>query len=674
MRFFQSASINQKLTRLVTSAVATALVLSYAAFVVNDILIMRKSLAQQMCALADVLASNATAALTFDDSESANQILASLRMESSVDSACIYSADGSLFATYMRAGTLPEFPIEVPAARDRFSANGRFDVSTPILVDGEPIGTLLLDASMDAVYEQLVSYSLSMGLVLLLSFGAAYKLAARLQQGISGPILALAHAAERISAEQDYSIRVRKFTDDELGVLYDEFNNMLEQVESSKLAIEAAHEKLARQSHERMRAVVETAADGIITFSDDGAIDSCNGASCELLGAAREELIGSNFAAILPAASDAPWYAFMAEQLDTGRSQKRGARQFDARRKDGTSIPLLISLSEFPTDSGRSYTAILRDLTEFQRLQMELAQAQKLESIGQLAAGIAHEINTPMQFIGDNIGFLRDCIDQFTAVLDKYDQLLDPSSPEASWNERCRLVEELKRQTRFDFNREQIGQAIEESLVGVDRIIQIVRAMKQFSHFGSEHYVEVDLNDAIRSTATITRNRWKYVADLELELDPNLPSLMCLSAEINQVLLNLVVNAADAVADKLGHEPEAKGRIVVRTKSAAEQIVVEVEDNGCGIPEPIRNRIFDPFFTTKEVGKGSGQGLAISHDIVVNKHHGTIQVESTPGKGTTFVVRLPWSDNSKSADGGNAKSAVVVSLDTSFIDTTSVIL
>ncbi len=294
---------------------------------------------------------------------------------------------------------------------------------------------------------------------------------------------------------------------------------------------------------------------------------------------------------------------------------------------------------------------------------MELAHAQKLESIGQLAAGIAHEINTPMQFIGDNIGFLRDCIGQFTTVLDNYELLLDPSRPQASWEERCRQVEEVKRSTRFDFNREQIGQAIEESLVGVERIIEIVRAMKQFSHLGGEQSVEIDLNEALRSTATISRNRWKYVADVEFELDPDLPMLMCLSAEINQVLLNLVVNAADAIADKLGSEPETKGRIVIRTKTDAGFAVVEIEDNGCGIPDQIRNRIFDPFFTTKDVGKGTGQGLTISRDIVVNKHHGSIHVESAPGKGTTFIIRLPFQERTAGGSTSGASAAIAIDMD-----------
>jgi two-component system, NtrC family, sensor kinase len=176
---------------------------------------------------------------------------------------------------------------------------------------------------------------------------------------------------------------------------------------------------------------------------------------------------------------------------------------------------------------------------------------------------------------------------------------------------------------------------------GVRRVIQIVRAMKQFSHLGGENKVATDLNEAIRSTATISRNRWKYIADLELELDPALPQLVCLPAEINQALLNFVVNAADAITDKLGDQPAEKGKITVRTRTDGGEIVIDIEDTGCGMPKDIVGRIFDPFFTTKEVGKGTGQGLSICHDVVVNKHLGRIDVTSVLGKGTTFTLRLP---------------------------------
>jgi signal transduction histidine kinase len=273
-------------------------------------------------------------------------------------------------------------------------------------------------------------------------------------------------------------------------------------------------------------------------------------------------------------------------------------------------------------------------------MQKELDQAQRLESIGQLAAGIAHEINTPMQFLSDNIEYLSECCEKFFEVVDAYERNLS-NTAQKSWLERRQELEEIITRNRFDDIRSQVPSAIAESLDGVRRVIEIVRAMKEFSHQGQSERVGVDLNNAVRSTIMISRNRWKYVAELESELDPDLPTLKCVPAEVNQVLLNLVVNAADAVADKVGLDGHTKGKIIVRTRSSGPYVIFEVEDSGCGIPPEIRERIFDPFFTTKEVGKGTGQGLAICFNIVVTKHHGSIEVESEPGVGTTFRVLLP---------------------------------
>jgi signal transduction histidine kinase len=274
-------------------------------------------------------------------------------------------------------------------------------------------------------------------------------------------------------------------------------------------------------------------------------------------------------------------------------------------------------------------------------LETQLAHAQKMESIGQLAAGIAHEINTPMQFLSDNIEFLSDCSNRLFDVVDGYQRNLFSDGQQRSWAERRLELENLIERNQFESIRNEVPKAISESLEGIQRVIHIVRAMKEFSHPGHQEKVGVDLNNAVTSTVTISRNRWKYVADLEMDLDPDLPTLNCVPADINQVLLNLIVNAADAIAEKFGQESGNKGRIVVRTRSDGWSVVVEVEDNGMGIPDDIRRRIFDPFFTTKDVGKGTGQGLAICYNVVVRKHNGVIEVESTPGVGSVFRVTIP---------------------------------
>ncbi len=278
---------------------------------------------------------------------------------------------------------------------------------------------------------------------------------------------------------------------------------------------------------------------------------------------------------------------------------------------------------------------------ELNATNAQLSQAQKLESIGQLAAGVAHEINSPMQFVNDNMEYLSECTQDLFTVLEAYRENLSMNGPQRPWQEREAQINSLLPESRYIYMREQVPQAIEESMEGIQRVITIVRAMKEFSHPGTSEKVSTDINQALRSTATISKNRWKYVADLEFDFDENLPDVKALPTELNQVFLNLVVNAGDAIASKLGEDSGEKGLIAIRTRTEANFVVIEVSDSGCGIPEEIRNRVYDPFFTTKDVGKGTGQGLAISHNIIVDKHGGRLDLESTPGVGTTFFVRLP---------------------------------
>lgn len=291
---------------------------------------------------------------------------------------------------------------------------------------------------------------------------------------------------------------------------------------------------------------------------------------------------------------------------------------------------------------------IFVDITERRRLEAQLVQAQKLESIGQLAAGIAHEINTPAQYVSDNTRFLRDEFQNLLRVLDHCTEQIDPNQEAQSWDERYTGVTELLQEVDYEFLRGEIPQAISQSLEGLERITRIVKAMKEFSHPGSDTKQLADLNKAIDSTITVCNNRWKYVADMEMDLEESIPAVPCLLAEFNQVILNLVVNAADAIEQRFQGTNE-KGLIRVVTRQCGEMMEVRIEDNGGGIPERVRAKIFDPFFTTKEVGKGTGQGLAISRDVVVNKHGGTLECESNEGEGTVFTIRLPLSDRVKEA-------------------------
>lgn len=286
-------------------------------------------------------------------------------------------------------------------------------------------------------------------------------------------------------------------------------------------------------------------------------------------------------------------------------------------------------------------TERVRAEEERKSIEVQLRHAQKLESIGQLAAGIAHEINTPTQYIGDNTKFVRDSFAQLLPALATLRELLAAVRKNEVTPGLLKSTEALLKAADLDYLSTELPRAIDDSLQGVERVAKIVRAMKDFSHPGTAEKVQVDLNRAIESTLTVARNEWKYVAEMVTDFDPNLPPVRCLPGEFNQVILNLVVNAAHAIGDTLRGGDQSKGTITVTTKRDGDWVEVRVRDTGTGIPEHARGRIFDPFFTTKAVGKGTGQGLAIAHSVIVDKHGGEISFETEMGKGTAFVIRLP---------------------------------
>ncbi len=286
----------------------------------------------------------------------------------------------------------------------------------------------------------------------------------------------------------------------------------------------------------------------------------------------------------------------------------------------------------------------LQNVVERRHLEQELTQAQKLESVGRLAAGIAHEINTPTQYIGDNLRFVQEALGELDEVLKAFDRLLRAVKAGDADDELLAHVEAITSDVDPEYLQEEARQAVEHSLEGVEQVAGIVRGMKEFSHPGGSQRQAVDLNRTIANVLTVSRSEWKYVADLATTYDPNLPLVSCCPREFSQAILNLIVNAAHAIAELIGDTPQEKGIITVSTLRSGDWVEICVEDTGTGIPEEIRSKVFDHFFTTKEVGTGTGQGLAITHSIVTEKHGGTITFETEVGQGTCFVVRLPLTD------------------------------
>jgi signal transduction histidine kinase len=319
---------------------------------------------------------------------------------------------------------------------------------------------------------------------------------------------------------------------------------------------------------------------------------------------------------------------------------QRGAYGYIVKDLEGGYLTLLPGTIENVLARRRAEVAETERRRELEWSQAELEQARRLEATAHLAAGVAHEINTPIQYITDNLAFLRGAFETLSRLLDQYAEFVERARRGAVGAEAIEDMSQVAAEADEAELLAEIPHAILEALDGAASVAEIVRAMKEFSHPGTQEKKPVALNDAIQRTLTVSRSEWKRVAEVVTDLDPDLPLVPCLPGDVNQVILNLIVNAAHAIAPLVGDDEERKGTITVRTRRVGAFVELGVSDTGTGIPPAIQDRIFEPFFTTKEVGKGTGQGLAIARNIIVKKHGGTIAFESGV-RGTTFVVRLP---------------------------------
>jgi len=284
---------------------------------------------------------------------------------------------------------------------------------------------------------------------------------------------------------------------------------------------------------------------------------------------------------------------------------------------------------------------LMRAQLDLEESNAQLLRGQKLESIGQLAAGVAHEINTPTQYVSDNAHFLQESFAELVELLDGIRSKVGEASARGEESETLDAIAKVVAESDLEYLLAEVPKSLEQSIDGLGRIATIVRAMKEFSHPGSKEMEPSDLHHAIESTITVAGNEWKYVAEMVKDFDPHMPLVHCSIGDLNQVILNLIVNAAQAIEDQNGDGAEGKGTISISTRLVEEMAEIRVSDTGAGIPEDIRNRVFDPFFTTKSVGRGTGQGLALAHTIIVDQHGGFIAVESESGKGSTFTIQIP---------------------------------
>jgi PAS domain S-box-containing protein len=474
-------------------------------------------------------------------------------------------------------------------------------------------------------------------------------------------------AATDAFARGELEARVGDAGTDELGQLARSFDVMTDRIGGLTREVSDRAEELARMNHELegtvnvrthelreaadfLREIYRAMPGALLVFNAEGRVKAVNQAALGMLGYTEVELIGKPMAELFDGQE--------LEALERPASVAPGAddvvrAESSCKTKGEAIIPVLLSTSalraDVPSAQGKhELVCVALDIRDRRRLEVELRQAQKLESVGRLAAGVAHEINTPIQFVNDNVHFVRDAMNDLSRLLDAYGELRSAVADGRPSRVFTDQVSEVEEAADLDYLRENVPRALERSIEGLERVAAIVRSMKEFAHPDLKEMAPVDLNRAIASTLVIAKNEYKLVADVSTDFG-EIPQVTCLVGEMNQVILNIVVNAAHAIGDVVSGT-EARGLITVRTRAEGDSVVISIADTGGGIPSAVASQIFDPFFTTKEVGRGTGQGLAIARSVVCEKHGGELTFETELGRGTTFVIRLPIAGRQNEGD------------------------
>jgi PAS domain S-box-containing protein len=508
----------------------------------------------------------------------------------------------------------------------------------PIMVHGRLWGEFRVGIASAWLYRRVLAGILAFSLPTLLMFSLLAFMIYRVVKHSMRPLLEMADIADCMAAG-DFDVSLPTYNrQDELGRVARSFNGMVATVKVTRQRLEDSVQNRTAM----LDAFIEHAPSAIIIVDEKSQqIVRVNRRAAAIAGYPAQQLVGRTYQEAFVIIGVTIWRPVSGEDDHEGAGVECQIRSADGTLHTVVRHRVYIELNESPF---RLET--LSDISDIKRLQHELVlqeqqtrHAQKMEAIGQLAAGIAHEINTPSQFVGDNLRFLADGFEDMQKALRRYEEI---AAGEDSGSGRLEQIAQAKDQCDLAYLDEEIPKAIEQSLDGVQRVAAIVSAMKEFSHPGSGDVQPVDLNRTIHNTVVVARNEWKYYAEMELKLCEGLPPVPCHIDEINQVLLNLVVNAAHAVKDVLeGQREREKGRITIETSMSGDWVEIRVSDTGTGIPENVRDRIYDPFFTTKEVGRGTGQGLSIAYDVIKRRHGGELTFTTEMGVGTTFCIRLP---------------------------------
>ena len=392
----------------------------------------------------------------------------------------------------------------------------------------------------------------------------------------------------------------------------------------------------ARVAFEESEIIMDSFSGGVVGVDNDGLVFKWEAKTSEYLGLGKMDAVGKRFLDLNIGIDVAQLSEFIAN-FNKNRNSAKNTIELPSEFGEDGSTMLLFNIHGIKSGSHRGgYMLVSINVTERKSLERQLYHAQKMEAVGQLAAGVAHEINTPIQFIGDNLRFFKDSFDDMCKLINDCSEKI--SKDHVGFSDEYNALLET---ADFEYLSTEIPEAVDQSLEGVDRVAKIIRAMKDFSHPGENEKEETDIGACIHGAVTMSKNEYKYCADVHIDVADDLPHVSCNKNEIVQVLLILVVNAAHAIQEVLKKGEVERGLIEIRAGKIGEELAISVKDSGNGVEKSIQGKIFDAFFTTKEVGKGTGQGLSLAHTIVHQNHGGRIELESEIGSGTTFTIFLP---------------------------------
>ncbi len=523
---------------------------------------------------------------------------------------------------------------------EKAQSDGRLDVSFPIFVANDTYGRIEIGLStsiIDAVVGKASSWMLTIAAVEIALVGVFGLI---LGTVLTGQLARLRKAAGKVaSGEFGYQLKVRG--KDELADTTKSFNRMsLALADFAQQAREA--QRLAEEGRDYAQTVLHDAMNsmpqGVLIVDPDETVSFANNAFKRTypatVGALADrpafQAVAPIVAAAVQPADDTNADAIADDRIALIRDAA-DKRSWESTLADGTRL-----MTSQRRMSGGGTVIVETDVTELydvvarnQQLEIELVESQKREAMGTLAGGVAHEINTPIQYVSNNLRFLSDSFGDIVSGFTDYvgaigtdDDALKKSLKEMDW----------------EFLVEEIPSALAEATEGVDSVSKIVLSMKEVSYPETDDKVVSDIAKILDSTLTVSRNQWKYCATVELDIDENLPEIPCFPGELSQVFINLIVNAAHAIEERHG---DAQGTIRISIHPVDDSLEIRISDDGAGIAPENLKRIFDMFFTTKAPGKGTGQGLSICNSIVTKRHGGTLTVASEPGEGTTFTITLP---------------------------------